>query len=174
MLTLPATRAGLCLLAFLSALTACSSTPAASVRERLVGAWELESRTVRRDGGEALNDPVLGEKPIGRLFYSASGHMGLQMMRQGRPSAITEPADPAQASNARVVLGYDAYFGTFAVDEAAATVTHHVEGSLFPEDPGRDFVRRFRLDGDTFELSFTSPGADGAAVTRTLVFRRSR
>jgi hypothetical protein len=72
------------------------------------------------------------------------------------------------------VLGYDAYFGTFTVDEAAGTVTHHVQGSLFPEDLGKDFVRRFRVDGDTFELSFTSPSPDGASITRTLVFRRSR
>ena len=140
----------------------------------MLGAWDLQSRTVTRASGEVVNDPVLGQQPIGRLFYGPSGHMALQMMRQGRPQAMTEPADPAQASNARIVLGYDAYFGTFTVDEGAGTVTHHIEGSLFPEDLGKDFVRRFRVDGDVFELSFSSPAADGAAITRTLVFRRSR
>ena len=121
-----------------------------------------------------IDDAVLGERPIGRLFYSSSGHMALQMMRQGRAQAITEPAAPADAKNARVVLGYDAYFGTFTVDEAAGTVTHRVQGSLFPEDLGRDFVRRFKVDGDSFELSFTSPLPDGSAMTRTLIFGRSR
>ena len=91
--------------------------------------------------------------------------MGLQMMRQGRSQAITVPDDARQAQNARIVLGYDSYFGTYTVDEAAGTVTHHVEASLFPEDLGKDFTRRFRLDGDTFELSFTSPAADGGAIT---------
>ena len=140
----------------------------------MLGSWELQSRTVTGANGEAVADPVLGAQPVGRLFYDGSGHMGLQMMRQGRPQAITEPSRPEDAKNARVVLGYDAYFGTFTVDEAAGTVTHHVESSLFPEDLGKDFTRRFKVNGDTFELSFTSAaGADGA-ITRTLVFRRSK
>jgi hypothetical protein len=140
----------------------------------MLGAWELQSRTVRRANGEIVRDPVLGERPIGRLFYSASGHMALQMMRQGRAQAIGEPSEPEQAANTRIVLGYDAYFGTFTVDPAAGTVTHHIEGSLFPEDLGRDFTRRFRVDGDAFELSFDSPGADGTSITRSLVFGRLR
>jgi hypothetical protein len=117
---------------------------------------------------------VLGEQPVGRLFYDASGHMSLQMMRVGRPQALTTPSDPAQAVNPRIVTGYDSYFGRFTLDESAGTITHHIQGSLFPEDLGKDFVRRFRLEGDTFELSFTSPASDGTSMTRTLVFRRSR
>jgi hypothetical protein len=141
--------------------------------QRLVGAWRLESRTVRRSDGTVLADPVLGEKPVGRLYYDTSGVMMLQMMRQGRSAAIGTPANPRDATNPRVVLGYDAYFGTYTVDERAGTVTHRVEGSLFPEDLGKDFVRPFTLDGDTLTLRLTSP-ADGAEITRTLVFRRSR
>jgi hypothetical protein len=157
-----------------SAFAACSTSSGNTARDKIVGSWELQSRTVTRASGEVINDPVLGERPIGRLFYSASGHMALQMMRQGRPQAITEPPAQENAPNARIVLGYDAYFGTFAIDAAAGTVTHHIEGSLFPEDLGRDFVRRFRVDGDTFELSFASPSPDGSSISRTLTFRRSR
>ena len=51
-------------------------------REQILGAWQLESRTVRKVDGETLLDPVLGQRPIGRLFYDASGNMMLQMMRQ--------------------------------------------------------------------------------------------
>ncbi len=156
-----------------SGFGACASPQAPGARAHLVGSWELERRTVTRNG-ETIQDPVLGEQPVGRVFYDASGHMSLQMMRAGRPQALTTPSDPAQAANARIVTGYDSYFGTFALDESAGTITHHIQGSLFPEDLGKDFVRRFRLDGDTFELSFTSPAADGASMARTLVFRRSR
>jgi hypothetical protein len=141
--------------------------------QRLAGAWQLTTRTVRRSDGTVLADPVLGDRPPGRLFYDASGVMMLQMMRLGRAAAIGTPANPKDSANPRIVLGYDAYFGTFAVDEKAGTITHHVEGSLFPEDLGKDFVRRFVLDGDTLTLSFTS-AAEGGDVTRTLVFRRSR
>jgi hypothetical protein len=65
-------------------------------------------------------------------------------------------------------------FGTFQLNEAAGTITHHVQGSLFPEDLGKDFQRAFRIEGDTFTLSFTSKSPDGFEVTRTLRFRRAK
>jgi hypothetical protein len=143
------------------------------VRVRILGAWQLESRTVRTGGREIL-DPVLGQQPVGRLFYDASGRMSLQMMRQDRAQAIGKPSNPQDANNQRVILGYDSYFGTFQLNESAGTITHHVEGSLFPEDLGKDFVRSFTIDGDMFTLGFTSKSAEGTDVTRTLRFRRFR
>jgi hypothetical protein len=143
-------------------------------RARIVGAWQLASRTVRKANGEILVDPVLGRQPIGRLFYDASGNMMLQMMRQERAQAISVPSTPQNRTNPRIVLGYDAYFGTFTVNDAAGTITHHVEGSLFPEDLGKDFQRAFRIEGDTFTLSFASRSPDGFDITRTLLFRRSK
>ena len=121
-----------------------------------------------------LLDPVLGRQPTGRLFYDASGNMMLQMMRQERAQAISVPSNPQDGRNPRIVLGYDSYFGTFSVNDADGTITHHVEGSLFPEDLGKDFQRVFRIEGDTFTLSFTSKAPEGFDVTRTLLFRRAK
>jgi hypothetical protein len=143
---------------------------AAAASTRIVGSWQLMSRTVRRADGSTIVDPVLGAKPIGRLIYDASGGMSLQMMRVGRKDAITTPANPQDKANPRVILGYDSYFGRYTVDEKAGTVTHHVEGSLFPEDVGDDWVRPFKSDGNTLTLSLTSD--DG--LTRNLVFQRIR
>jgi hypothetical protein len=142
------------------------------MRARMLGAWRLESRTVRKAGGEIVRDAVLGAEPIGRLFYDASGHMSLQMMRQDRKQAISTPSNPQDAQNARVILGYDSYFGTFRVNDAAGTVVHHVEGSLFPEDLGKDFERLITVDGDRLTLGFTSKSPEGVDVTRMLIFRR--
>jgi hypothetical protein len=141
--------------------------PAVSARQRIVGTWQLMTRTVTR-AGTTIVDPVLGEKPTGRLIYDASGAMMLQMMRTGRRSAISTPSAASDKANPRVVLGYDSYFGRYTVDEKAGTVTHHVEGSLFPEDLGSNWVRPFTLAGDTLTLRLTSD--DG--LTRTLVFQR--
>jgi hypothetical protein len=155
--------------------SALSADPAAQggrdTRSRMLGAWRLESRTVRRGGGEVLRDAVLGAAPVGRLFYDVSGHMSLQMMRQDRAQAISVPSNPQDAKNARVILGYDSYFGSFRLNEAAGTVIHHVEGSLFPEDLGKDFERLLTVDGDRLTLGFTSKTPEGDVV-RTLVFRR--
>lgn len=160
-------------------LIAAGSGPVAAqsrpdARSQIVGAWQLESRTVRTAGGDTLIDPVLGQQPIGRLFYDASGYMMLQMMRRDRTGPISTPSNPRDRANPRAVLGYDAYFGRFTVNEAEGTITHHVEGSLFPEDLGSDFKRFFTIDGDTFTLGFTSQLPDGSAIIRTLVFRRSK
>jgi hypothetical protein len=146
----------------------------AGARQRIVGAWQLVTRSVRKDNGEVLVDPVLGQQPLGRLYYDASGGVMLQMMRLGRTAAIGKPANPQDAANPRVVLGYDAYFGTYIVNEAEGTVTHHVQASLFPEDLGKEFVRRFTLDGDTLTLSFASQLPDGSQIARTLTFHRSQ
>jgi hypothetical protein len=157
------------------ALSRQAATQAARpTRERILGAWRLESRTVRKAGGEILRDPVLGGEPVGRLFYDASGNMSLQMMRQDRRQAIGAPTNAQDAKNPRVILGYDSYFGTFRVNDAAGTVIHHVEGSLFPEDLGKDFERLLNVDGDRLTLVFTSKSPEGFDVTRTLVFRRFR
>lgn len=154
---------------------AAQATPSAvsDASRGIAGAWRLTLRTVRRADGRSVADPVLGERPLGRLFYDASGNMMLQMMRLGRTSAITPTPNAGNEPNQRVVLGYDAYFGRYSVDPRAGTITHHVEGSLFPEDLGKDFVRGYTLDGDTLTLRFTSPAAEGA-ITRTLVFQRTR
>ena len=143
---------------------------AGAAAPRIVGTWELMTRTVTRSDGTTIVDPVLGEKPSGRLVYDASGAMMLQMMRTGRKATISTPGDARNQSNPRVILGYDSYFGRYTVDEKAGTVTHHVEGSLFPEDLGSDWVRPFTLEGDRLTLRLTS--ADG--LTRTLIFQRMR
>ena len=141
-----------------------ATRPSPGAAAKIVGTWQLMSRTVTRADGSKIIDPVLGVKPIGRLIYDANGAMSLQMMRIGRKSAITTPEN----GNQRITLGYDSYFGRYTVDEKAGTVTHHVEASLFPEDVGDDWVRPFTLEGDTLTLRLT--GEDG--LTRTLVFQR--
>ena len=144
--------------------------PTATAGQPIVGTWQLMTRTVRRADGTTIVDHGLGDKPTGRLVYDASGAMSHQMMRTGRKDAISTPASPTGKPNPRVILGYDSYFGRYAVDEKAGTVTHHVEGSLFPEDLGSAWVRPFTLKGDTLTLRLT--GEDG--LTRTLVFQRMR
>src|SRR5262245_48569410 len=103
-------RVSLLALTCVGALALFTALPLAQPRgaaPQLVGAWQLETRTVERSDGTVLSDPVLGEKPLGRLFYDASGVMMLQMMRQGRTTPISTPANPRDAGNPRVVLGYD-------------------------------------------------------------------
>ena len=72
---------------------------------------------------------------------------------RSRPTRIARKAgsaptpDEAQAA----LAGYIAYFGTYTVDEKAATVTHHRQASVQPGDVA-DLVRGFEFAGDRLIL----------------------
>jgi hypothetical protein len=57
---------------------------------------------------------------------------------------------PANAqSNEYVRDGYEASFGTYDVDEAMPTVTHHVQGSVTRDLlVGKDLPRVYQFSGD--------------------------
>jgi hypothetical protein len=127
---------------------------------QLVGTWRLISRVVKLEDGTVIRDPGLGKTPSGYLIYDSSGHMAGQLMRPDRPTAIdcgTSTAAPSD--NSQSVNGYDAYFGTYTIDETNHTVTHHLEGALAAADVGKNLVREFQLSGDklTIIVRTTSP-----------------
>ena len=64
-----------------------ATQPSNTVAQRIVGTWQLMTRTVSRPDGTKIVDPVLGEKPTGRLVYDASGGMKSDVtirLRSGR------------------------------------------------------------------------------------------
>jgi len=71
-------------------------------------------------------------------------------------------------NNSQSLNGYDAYFGTYSVDENAHTITHHLEGALVESDVGKELVRGFQMSGDTLTLvvkNDTSRGRQLVALT---------
>jgi hypothetical protein len=74
--------------------------------------------------------------------------------------------------NSQTILGYDAYFGTYAVDAKDGVGTHHLESALFPGDIGKDLKRRFSISGDTLTVKFDTTQRDGTPVVRTLIWSR--
>jgi Lipocalin-like domain len=114
------------------------------------------------------------------LIYDRSGHVAAQLSRQGRTVEMI-PAECAEAAKVREtndtaqsILGYDAYFGTFTIDEKAGIVTHHLEIALFPDDVGKSVQRNFSISGDKLTYKFSTTTRDGKAVTRTLVWERMK
>jgi Lipocalin-like domain len=59
---------------------------------------------------------------------------------------------PAPSDNSQSVNGYDAYIGTYAIDETSYTVTHHLEGALAAADVGKNLGRGFRISGDKLTI----------------------
>jgi hypothetical protein len=66
--------------------------------------------------------------------------------------------DPFGGSIEEIKAAYEsfwAYCGTYKVDSEKGTVTHHVEGSSFPNWVGTSQVRSLKLSGDKLFLSAT-------------------
>jgi hypothetical protein len=141
---------------------------------QLVGTWRLISRVVRLEDGTAVQEG-LGTTPKGYLMYDASGHMAVQLLRPDRPAAIDcSPSGSAQSNNSPQLLnGYEAYFGTYTIDETNHTVTHHLEGALAAADVGKSLVRNFQVSGEKLTIVVRT-GSPKEKQIRTLTWERVR
>jgi len=137
----------------------------------LPGTWQLLSRIDVTATGERRLEPSLGEDPLALLIYDRSGHFAAQFMRRDR--SVDIPDGPSGAkNNSRAQGGYDAYFGTYTIDDEQGTVTQHLLGALSRENVGVVLTRAMEVQGDTLVIGLETTAADGAAVKRTLTWRR--
>jgi len=105
-------------------------------RERLIGAWHLVHIESPGPDGKPSDVP----QPKGMLIYTRDGHMSVQLMYPKAASTL---------SNEYVRNGYEASFGSYNVDEATHTVTHHVQGSNTGDLlVGKDLPRAYQFTAD--------------------------
>jgi hypothetical protein len=115
-----------------------------SIRDSLIGTWRLVSYQAQDARGKISNP--LGRNLLGLLCYTNDGFMSMQVMREDRPGynssdlRISLVEEMPAAANGSV-----AYAGRFSVDEAASTVTHHVQLSSSPTWVGTDQTRTVAL-----------------------------
>lgn len=145
--------------------------PAANLAAVVLGIWKLKSREDVNDSGQIQVDPFLGPDPLGILCFGAS-HFAAQFMKRDR-SGQENVLQRAQAKNNTAGLdGYDAYFGTYSVNEVAGTLTTHLEASISPANIGATYVREIRVAGDDLFIRLHTTALDGTAITRTNTFSR--
>ena len=153
------------------------SSAGGSLSRELVGTWELVSRIDRTASGERRLEPLLGEDPVALLYYDQSGHFAAQFMRRNRalssvPDANTPDSGVVATNNSRARGGYDAYFGTYTVDEARGTVTQRLLGALSPENVGQVLTRAMIVDGSALTITLDTTTAGGEPVVRCLTWKR--
>jgi hypothetical protein len=127
-----------------------------SPEDGLVGAWRLVSIETLRSNGEVIY-PFYGKHPEGLLIYDPSGWMSVQIVSDPKP--LVPKADSREVflastptEKAAAADGYYAYFGTWTVDAANSTVTHHIEQSFYPGEMGESGVRRMSISGKLLTL----------------------
>jgi hypothetical protein len=94
-------------------------------------------------------------------------------MKRDRGGGAAPAAVASAPNNSRARDGYDAYFGTYTVDDEAGTVTQRLLGALSQENVGQVLTRGMRVNGDTLTIAVDSATPDGELVTRTLVWKRA-
>jgi len=138
----------------------------------LVGTWELLAREDRTVSGELRVDPGLGADPVALLVYDRDGNFAAQFMKRDRSFTLAADAASAGPNNSRSRGGYDAYFGTYTVDDTMGAVTQRLEGALSPENVGLVLTRAMTVTGDELTIRLQTATASGEAIERTLRWRR--
>ena len=143
----------------------------ADLATAILGVWKLKSREDVDDEGKTRVDPFLGPSPLGIVCF-ASGYFAAQFMKRDRSHQENQALRAQSKNNTAGVNGYDAYFGTYSIDQAAGTLATHLEGSISPENIGGTFVRTVRVVGNELVIQLQTTAVDGTAITRTNTFSR--
>jgi hypothetical protein len=137
----------------------------------LAGTWRLISYQARDSDGRVQYP--MGENVSGLLIYDAGGNLSAHVTRNDRPFFGAE--DPACATDAELRASfndYGSYFGTYTIDRAKQTVTHHVRGAWYPNWIGHDQVRCFKFDDGRLVLSTPPMMWNGQSLEHVLTWER--
>jgi hypothetical protein len=142
----------------------------AQTAKGLVGTWTLVSIKLEQDGKKT---DFYGPNPRGQATYEANGRVSVIITRSDLPKfASNNRQAGTPEENKAVVQGSIAYFGTYTVDEAAKTVTSHIESCSFPNWNGTDRKLTLNLSGD--ELDLASPTSSTGTGSNQQVWKRAR
>jgi hypothetical protein len=143
-----------------------------TLSESLIGTWRLLSREDRTRSGELRDEPMLGSQPEALLIYDRAGNFAAQFMKRDR-SMSPAPAVAKQATNNSTAIGgYDAYFGSYSVDDTTNLVTQRLVAALSPSDVGKVVTREMQIEGSVLVIRIALTAADGERVVRTLRWAR--
>lgn len=136
---------------------------AATIRNRLIGAWSLVSYQERTVADDELRWP-LGVDAAGLLLYTPDGYVSAQIMRRGRRPFAGGDWFDGTAQDLREASDYIAYSGTFAVDETTGILTHQMTLSFFPNWLGQVQTRSVTWQGEQLVLGTDTPLLSGGMM----------
>ena len=135
------------------------------------GVWWLLSREDRAADGSIRIDATLGPDAKGILTY-ANGRFAAQFMKRDRSGVLDVNNSSLGKNNTGAVGGYDAFFGTYSVDEKTGDVLHCLEGALTAENVGMEVSRTLTVDGDSLIIQLETTTIEGESIVRTLIWER--
>ena len=143
--------------------------PTGNLAVTILGIWKLKSRVDVDAAGQVHIDPFLGRDPL-RILCFGPTHFAARFMKRDRSQQENVPLRVQTKNNTVAVNGYDAYFGTYTVDEIGGTLTTYLEGSISPENIGATYVRNVRVVHNELIIQLDTTALDGTAVMRSNTF----
>jgi len=143
-----------------------------SLDRDLIGTWRLLSRLDRDASNNLVDEPSLGSDPLALLFFDGEGNFAAQFMKRDRSAPASAPVFTGR-NNTTAIGGYDAYFGTYEVDEASGDVRTHLVGALSPGHVGATMVRNMKVEDGKLVIRLATTTAADKLVHRTLTWERA-
>jgi hypothetical protein len=142
--------------------------------DKFIGAWRLISAEFRA-ADDSLAESPYGSEPQGVLVYEAQGTMCAQIASKDRkPFAVADRMGGTDAELRAAFQTYQAYCGTFKVDEREHTVTHGVTLALLPNWVGSQQRRYYKFQDGKLILKTPPLTIGGKQVTGVLVWEKIR
>lgn len=144
---------------------------ATSINQQLLGTWKLISYT-REDLSSGAKSDVMGAHPSGYINYGADGRMMVIIVGSDRKEPAGPVASPVEAQ--ALITSMLSYAGTYTIDTAAKTVTHHIDISWDQARTGADNVRSYKLEGNrlTYTTEPSTDPATGQKTVRTVIWEK--
>ena len=119
---------------------AAQSVHDAPIKNRLVGAWKLNSLEESDADGQVNKADC-----DGMFLFSRDGKASVQVMYRN-----------AQTGSAYAQGGYEASYGSYRIDDPS-TFTFHVDGALVRTLIGKDLKRAYEITGNRLTVKSTDP-----------------
>ncbi|MBC5763011.1 lipocalin-like domain-containing protein [Ramlibacter albus] len=130
--------------------------------------WSLVSW--RQFRGEQVVLPM-GDRPVGRLIYTADGWLSVNIMRGERPRMTTGDFVTASASEKVAAFeGYMGYSGRYELRDDE--VIHQIDCASYPNWVGDAQVRRPTVGSGLLVLEAAVRMVQGVPVSATLEWRK--
>ncbi|MCC6261755.1 MAG: lipocalin-like domain-containing protein [Anaerolineales bacterium] len=142
-----------------------------TISDSIIGAWKLRQFKFEAKGNRIIYP--FGKAAVGSIIYTETMRFSGQLMKAERPRF--QIADQMRGTIEEVLANYQgviSYFGSYQVDVAQGIVTHHVEGSIFPNMEGTQQIRYFELQENVLQLRTPTFKLNQEIVTGTIVWQR--
>jgi hypothetical protein len=130
----------------------------AAGRQPLIGTWKL----ITFERGDSAQSLSAVANPRGILIQDAAGNVIEIVTRGGRTARTSGPA--TAQDDLESFMNYNAFWGTYTVDNGRPTVTYRINGDLNPNRIGQQSVRSYERNG--IRLTVTESAPNGGPVRR--------